>query len=1551
VWYLNGLPSTGTWTINPGSIAGTGTTTTIGNLVPGSYNFYVTSEAGCISPLSGTVVINAAPVAPPAPVIGTITQPSSCATPTGSVVLNGLPATGTWTLNPGSIAGTGATTTLTNLSPGTYNFNVTSEPGCISVESASVVINAAPVAPTAPIIGTITQPSSCTATTGSVILSGLPATGTWTINPGSIAGTGTSVTISNLAPGTYNFDVTGAAGCISHLSADVIIHVAPSAPTAPIVSTITQPSSCTATTGSVVLTGLPATGAWNINPGGITGTGTSTTITSLAPGTYNFTIYSDPGCISHASADIVINPAPVPPTAPIVGSITQPSSCSATTGSVVLNGLPATGTWTINPGAITGTGTSMTIPDLIPGTYNFSVTAAAGCISNVSADVVINAPPVAPTAPVAGTITQPSSCAIPTGSVILSGLPATGTWTINPGSIAGTGTSTTITNLNPGTYKFNVTSDAGCISLPSTDVVINDAPATLAPVIGTITQPTSCSAPTGSVVLNGLPATGTWTINPGSIAGTGTTTTIRNLIPGSYNFYVTSEAGCVSLASVTVVIHDAPVAPTAPIIGSITQPSSCAAPTGSVVLNGLPATGTWTINPGAIAGTGATTTLTNLSPGTYSFNVTSEAGCISDESARVVINAGPVAPTAPIIGTITQPSSCIATTGSVVLNGLPATGIWVINPGSIAGTGTSATISNLAPGTYNFDVTSAAGCISHASADVIIHVAPSAPTAPIAGTITQPSSCSATTGSVVLNGLPATGTWTINPGGITGTGTSTTITNLAPGTYNFTIYSDPGCISHSSADIVINPAPVAPTAPIIGTISQPSSCSATTGSVVLNGLPATGSWTINPGAITGTGTTATIPNLIPGTYNFSVTASAGCISNASADVIIKAPPSAPTAPIAGTITQPSSCGVPTGSVVLNGLPATGTWTINPGAITGTGASTTIANLVPGTYNFNITSDAGCISLPSTSVIIISPPGTPATPSIGIITQPSSCTAVTGSVVLNGLPATGNWTINPGAVSGTGTTTTIANLVPGSYNFTVTITSGCSSLASATVVIKTPSGIPAAPSTGLITQPTCTVPTGSVVLNGLPTGNWTINPGSITGTGSSKTISGLPIGTYNFTVTNEAGCISASSLLIDIVAFPGSPAVPFVTVTDPSCSVPTGTITVTSATAGLTFSIDGATFVSYPAGGFTAVSSGTHTLVVQNAANCLSAVNNITINKQPNISNDFKKEISDYNGFNISCFGNSNGSIKMNPVNNSSTFTFKWEGPGGFSASTQDITGLKAGQYNLSVTDNNQCTMLDSIVLTEPKQLSMTINSSISTDGKYNINCTGANTGSVTLSAVNNAGTVDYLWSDGINGDTRTNMLAGTYKIIITDANNCHADSTVTLTQPDSIKLAFDVTEPLCPDKPNGEIKLTVTGGDPGTDYIYKWSDNSPGQNISNIAEGLFSVTVTDLNGCSVKDSVQVKSKTSTCLVIPEAFSPNRDLINDVWNIGNIDAYPKVEITIYNRWGQSVWKSEPGYPHPWDGKSNGVNLPIDSYHYLIELHNGSKPIVGEITIVR
>jgi len=137
----------------------------------------------------------------------------------------------------------------------------------------------------------------------------------------------------------------------------------------------------------------------------------------------------------------------------------------------------------------------------------------------------------------------------------------------------------------------------------------------------------------------------------------------------------------------------------------------------------------------------------------------------------------------------------------------------------------------------------------------------------------------------------------------------------------------------------------------------------------------------------------------------------------------------------------------------------------------------------------------------------------------------------------------------------------------------------------------------------------------------------------------------------------------------------------------------------------------------------------------------------------------------------------------------------------------------------------------------------------------------------------------------------------------------------------------------------------------GTDYTYLWSDNSTDRDILNVTSGWYSVTVSDLNNCSVRDSVNIEAQNQTCLIIPNAISPNGDLINDVWNIGLSDLYPEIEIKIFNRWGELIWNSEKGYPQPWDGRSRGSMLPIDSYHYIIDLHNGTKPLIGNVTIVR
>ena len=525
------------------------------------------------------------------------------------------------------------------------------------------------------------------------------------------------------------------------------------------------------------------------------------------------------------------------------------------------------------------------------------------------------------TAPVVGAITHPT-CTTPTGSVVLSGLPTTGTWTLTrtPGAVTttGTGVSTTVTGIPPGTYTYTVTL-AGTTSPASANVVINTVPgAPTAPTVGAITQPT-CSVATGSVVLSGLPA-GTWTINPGAITGSTTSTTISGLVQGTYNYTVTNATGCISPASANVVINAQPATPTAPSVGAITQPS-CSTPTGSVVLSGLPATGTWilTRNPGAVAttGTGTSNTVTGIPAGTFTYTVTNAAGCTSAASGSVVINPVPGAPSAPTVGTVTQPT-CSVATGSIVLSGLPA-GNWTINPGNITGSTTTTTISGLAAGTYTYTVTNATGCTSPAATSVVINAQPLA-TTPSVGAITQPT-CSLATGSVVLNGLPSTGTWTIMPGSITGTGTSTTISGLAMGTYTYTVTNSAGCTSPASASIVINAQPSTPTAPIVGAITQPT-CLAPQGSVVLSGLPATGTWTIMPGNVTGTGTSGTVSGLAAGTYTFTVT-NGTCTSVASTSVVITAATGCCSTSIAPTVTltSPANGGVAATNVVLSATAA------------------------------------------------------------------------------------------------------------------------------------------------------------------------------------------------------------------------------------------------------------------------------------------------------------------------------------------------------------------------------------------------------------------------------------------------------------------------------------------------------------------------------------------------------------------------------------------------------------------------------------------------------
>jgi gliding motility-associated-like protein len=654
----------------------------------------------------------------------------------------------------------------------------------------------------------------------------------------------------------------------------------------------------------------------------------------------------------------------------------------------------------ISTGAITpGASTAGTY------TVTYTIAASGGCgIATATVSVVISPTPAAPSV---GTITQ-TTCSVATGSVVLNGLPSPGAWilTRNPGSVttAGSGTTTTISNLSPGSYTFTVTNSSGCISSSSGSVVINVQPASPA----TPVQSVDCSLGFGHAVVTVTSPTGTgleYSLDGGTYQISPIFNSVNN---GSHYLSVRNAGGCTTSGTLFSVSCGCINPPTVTLSSSSANTCGITAVTvtgnsfgGTVTSVTLTDNGAGTVNPSSA----------NTSPFTFTYTP-----AVADGGKTVIITvttdnplgapcAAAVAtytltvnalPTVPVVGTITN-LTCTVATGSVVLNGLPPAGTWTLirNPGAIItnGTGTSTTVSGLVAGTYNFTVTSAEGCTSASSADVVISPQPSSPAAPVVGAITQPT-CALSTGSVVLSGLPSTGSWTLtrNPGGVTisGSGTTATVSTLPSGTYTFTVTNSTGCISSPSGSVLINAQPPIPAAPSVGTITPPS-CTVSTGSVILSGLPSSGTWTLirYPGTVstTGTGTSTTITGLTLGTYNYTVTTAEGCLSVASANVIIPAQPPTPAAPTVGTITQPTLA-IPTGSVVLSGLPSSGSWVITclPGAVTtaGTGTSKTITNLEGGVFTFTVTNSSGCTSTESIPVVI-STPGAP----VLVISDPSA----------------------------------------------------------------------------------------------------------------------------------------------------------------------------------------------------------------------------------------------------------------------------------------------------------------------------------------------------------------------------------------------------------------------------------------------------------------------------------------------------------------------------------------------------------------------------------
>ena len=1455
---LSGLPS-GNWTINPGTIAGSTTSTTISGLIAGKYNFTVIDAIGCNSSQSADVVIDPVPIAPVAPTASVTVQPT-CAVGTGTIVVT-APAEGSgysYSIDGGTTWS--ASATFVGLNSGNYNIIVKeTATGCISA-ATTLTVNTAPLAPAAPTASVTVQPT-CAVGTGTIVITA-PAEGSgysYSIDGGTTWSA--SATFVGLNSGNYNIIVKETAtGCIS-AATTLTVNTAPLAPAAPTASVTVQPT-CAVGTGTIVVT-VPAEGSgYSYSIDGGTTWSASATFAGLNSGNYNIIVKETAtGCIS-AATTLTVNTAPLAPAAPTASVTVQPT-CAVGTGTIVITA-PAEGSgysYSIDGG--TTWSASATFAGLNSGNYNITVKeTATGCIS-AATTLTVNTAPLAPAAPTASVTVQPT-CAVGTGTIVITA-PAEGSgyfYSIDGGTTWSA--SATFVGLNSGNYNITVKETAtGCVSAATT-LTVNTAPlAPAAPTASVTVQPT-CAVGTGTIVIT-APAEGSgysYSIDGGTTWSA--SATFVGLNSGNYNITVKETAtGCISAAT-TLTVNTAPLAPAAPTASVTVQPT-CAVGTGTIVVT-VPAEGSgysYSIDGGTTWS--ASATFAGLNSGNYNIIVKETAtGCIS-AATTLTVNTAPLAPAAPTASVTVQPT-CAVGTGTIVITA-PAEGSgysYSIDGGTTWSA--SATFAGLNSGNYNITVKeTATGCIS-AATTLTVNTAPLAPAAPTASVTVQPT-CAVGTGTIVIT-APAEGSgYSYSIDGGTTWSASATFAGLNSGNYNITVKETAtGCIS-AATTLTVNTAPLAPAAPTASVTVQPT-CAVGTGTIVIT-APAEGSgyfYSIDGG--TTWSASATFVGLNSGNYNITVKETAtGCVS-AATTLTVNTAPLAPAAPTASVTVQPT-CAVGTGTIVIT-APAEGSgysYSIDGG--TTWSASATFVGLNSGNYNITVKETAtGCISA-ATTLTVNTAPLAPAAPTASVTVQPT-CAVGTGTIVVT-VPAEGSgysYSIDGGTTWSA--SATFAGLNSGNYNITVKETAtGCISAAT-TLTVNTAPLAPAAPTASVTVQPTCAVGTGTIVVTAPAEGSgyfYSIDGG--TTWSASATFVGLNSGNYNIIVKETAtGCISAATTLTVNTA-PLAPAAPTASVTvQPTCAVGTGTIVVTAPAegSGYFYSIDGGTTWSASAT-FVGLNSGNYNITVkETATGCISAATTLTVNTAPLAPAAPTASVT----VQPTC-AVSTGTIVVTAPAEGSGYSYSIDGGTTWSASAT-FAGLNSGNYNITVKETATGCVSAATTLTvntAPGALAAPAVGTITQP-----TCSTA-TGTVILTGLPATGTWTLTRNPGgttVTGTGTTTTVSGltagtTYTFTVTNVASCTSPPSVSVviiaapTVPTAPVIGV-ITQPTCA-VPTGSVVLTGLPAT-GTWTLTRIPGGTTvtGTGTSRTVSGLtpavnYTFTVTNTAGCTSLASVNV----------------------------------------------------------------------------------------------
>ncbi|MCW5906779.1 MAG: gliding motility-associated C-terminal domain-containing protein [Chitinophagales bacterium] len=578
------------------------------------------------------------------------------------------------------------------------------------------------------------------------------------------------------------------------------------------------------------------------------------------------------------------------------------------------------------------------------------------------------------------------------------------------------------------------------------------------------------------------------------------------------------------------------------------------------------------------------------------------------------------------------------------------------------------------------------------------------------------------------------------------------------------------------------------------------------------------------------------------------------------------------------------------SIIVNGAQITGwQWIIN-NQVVSTDQSFTYSFPGPGNYNVTLiaSSNAGCPDTVTKQVFI--PQGLDAITTIptsvtyngyGVSCVGASDGSASVSASFGALPYSFVW-------SNGSTNTAISNLSPGTYIVTVTDNAGCQNIDSA--VITAPPAIQIAPA---LQHVVCYGDnTGSIQLN--PTGGvgtlsyqWLHN-GSL----NAPNATSLAAGNYQFTITDANNCALSNSETLN------QPAAPFnvqTSITDATCfGFCNGAINITSVTGNTSpYNFVWSTNPVQNTQSAQNLCVGSYTCTISDQNNCTTTTTN-TIAQPTQLNISIAKT-------DVLCFGDATGTAVATVTGSIPPYTYSWDNGSANSAAGN----LAIGNYSVTVTDANSCSISSSVIITEPPQLTVTLS-------HQDAQCFGYNTGKVFSNVSGGVVPYNFLWSTAPaqTQANAVNLVAGSYSVTITDAHNCTVSASETVGEPTllTVNIASSVDN-VCYGGNTGSATSSANGGT--LPYSYNWNTNpvQTAATATSLIAGSYSLTVTDDSLCTATVSVVINQPTQ--IIISETVNPAL-------------CFDSAQGSIV----MNVSQGTPGYTYTWQPNVSSTNTAVD-----------------------